>query len=201
MKAGFDYPLDGIFRPMLFNLSPNFGASDRLNKIRALRIEGVVLAPGWDGWIKNLYTNVLAGTLSKQVQSIWLHAEGIENMLSLSNKIMFKKYVSREGTFQLMAMSSLCLNVSVIDCHPMVNIEAQSLGRPCIRGPLFLDVIEDHPYVRLTSVNDVTSVAEIRDRIDAVLALPPDEREGLTRDYQGQSDAVAFARYADFLEY
>ena len=82
----------------------------------------------------------------------------------------------------------------------MVNIEAQSLGRPCLRGPLFLDALEDHPYVALTTVQNALSVAEIRDKIDAVLSMPADEREALTLDYQKRSDAVARSRYLEFLE-
>jgi SAM-dependent methyltransferase len=200
MKAGFDYRVDGLFRPLLFNISPNFGRPEGQNGAPEIRLDGVVLAPGWSGWRKNVYTNVLAAALSEQVRSIWLHAHGIELPSPLSKKLVTKKYTSREETFQMMKMASLCLNVSLVDCHPMVNIEAQSLGCPCLRGPLFLDALDDHPYVELTAVNDVTSVVEIGERIDAVLALPPDEREGLIQDYQRQSDAVAFARYAEFLE-
>jgi len=200
IKPGFDYPLQGVFRPLLFNLSPSFDETGGLQGARALPLDGVVLAPGWPAWTKNLYTNVLGAALSSHVHSIWLHAQGVELPAPLSNKLALKKYATREETFQLMAMSSLCLNVSLADCHPMINIEAQSLGRPCLRRRLFLDALEDHPYVALTTVNDESSIAEVRERVDAVLAMPPDEREGLTHDYQRQSDAVAFARYAEFLE-
>jgi hypothetical protein len=200
MKEGFRYPVDGLFQPMLFNLSPNFGADNPGVRMKKLSREGVAFAPGWSGWRKNVYTNVLAAALAKQVASIWVYAKDIELPPLLSHRLAVQDHSTREATFELMAMSSLCLNVSLVDCHPMVNIEAQSIGCPCLRGNLFLDALEDHPYIALTSISDSTSVAEIRDGIDRVLSVSEAELRGLTLDYQKQSDEIARSRYLEFLE-
>lgn len=82
----------------------------------------------------------------------------------------------------------------------MFNIEAQAHGKACIRGNLFLDALEKHPYVALTQVNDVSSVVEIRDAVDRVLSVPPTELREMVLDYQTASDAVSRQRYKEFLE-
>ncbi len=200
MKEGFTYPVDGLFQPMLFNLSPNFGADNPVLRMKDLSREGVAFAPGWSGWRKNVYTNVLAAALAKRVTSVWVYARDIELPPLLSHKLKLQDHTTREATFELMAMSSICLNVSLVDCHPMVNIEAQSIGRPCLRGNLFLDALEKHPYIALTNITDLTSVVEIRDGVDRVLSVPEAELRGLTLDYQKRSDEVARSRYMEFLE-
>jgi SAM-dependent methyltransferase len=200
VKPGFQFGLDGIYGPLLFNLSPHFGESGVRRFSTIPRLDGVVFAPGWVGWRKNVYANVAGAALSPRVQSIWHYARDVALPEPLSGRLVHKTYTSRETTFELMASASLCLNVSLVDCHPVVNIEAQTLGCPCLRGPLFLDALENHPYVKLTLVNDVNSLAEIRDRIEAALDLPADERGALARDYQARSDEIARQRYLDFLE-
>lgn len=109
-------------------------------------------------------------------------------------------FKDREQTFNLILSSDVMMNVSMTDCHPMVNVEAQALGRACLRRPLFLDALEEHPYVELTQVSDVTSVNEIRMTLERVLAVPLAERRDLALDYQSQSDRISIGRYQEFLE-
>ncbi|WP_291956989.1 methyltransferase [Chelatococcus sp.] len=197
MRPGFDFPVRGLFRPMLFNLSPHHDAPDRL---RGDPRPATVFAPGWAGWIKNVSTNILGAALSPAVDEIWVYAEDLALPTPLDAKLRHLTFCGREDTFRRMAASQMCLNASLIDCHPMVNLEAQSLGRPCIRGPLFLDALENHPYVGLTQVDDVSGATQVKAAIERVLDIPPAEREQLTRDYQAQSDAIAIDRYREFLE-
>ncbi len=200
MRTGFRFPLEGLFRPVLFNFSPNIGDRRPSYSEGTAKPKCVALSAGWGGLRKNVYTNVMGAALSDRIEAIWLYAPDIELAPPLSKKLRPQRYVSRETTFQLMAASSLCLNVSLVDCHPMVNVESQTFGRPCLRGPLFLDALEEHPYVKATTVYDVNSPAEIRDRIDLLCSIPAVEREQLTLDYQKRSDEVARTRYRDFLE-
>jgi hypothetical protein len=199
MKEGFRYPVQGLFQPMLFNLSPKFNSENRAYRNHNL-FDGVAFVPGWSGWRKNLYTNILAATMSERVRSVWVYAQNVDLPSPLSDKLRAWDYSTRECTFELMAQSSLCLNVSLVDCHPMVNVEAQTIGRPCLRGNLYLDALEQHPYVKLTNVNDLTSVAEIRDGIEHVLSVPSAELQEIILDYQTKSDDVARSRYLEFLE-
>ena len=200
MKNGFRFPNKGIFRPMLFNISPKFNQGNPGKKFQIFKEKGAVFAPSWNDWRKNIYTNILAASLCNHVKKVIVHAPDLELPPQINHKLTFEKYSTRERTLELMAMSSLCLNVTFVDCHPMVNVEAQSLGRPCLRGNLFLDALESHPYIALTNVLDMCSVDEITNTIDKVLSVPEKEINELVFDYQAQSDLVSHARYSEFLE-
>jgi SAM-dependent methyltransferase len=199
LKEGFRYPVDGLFKPMLFNLSPLFSGEARFRRKEELT-DGAAFAPSWTDFRKNLYTNVLAASISEHVRAVWFYGAGVELPSPLSRKLVRQIYVTRDLTFELMAKASICLNVTLVDCHPMVNVEAQAIGCPCLRGDLHLDALEDHPYLTLTNVCDATSVGEIHAKIEKVLSVPKAEMEAMTLDYQAQSDEVARARYLDFLE-
>ena len=82
----------------------------------------------------------------------------------------------------------------------MVNLESEAVGTPCLRGPLNLDVHEDHPYVRLVSVSDPTSPFEIRDGIDHIAAVRTAELGEMISDYLKSINQVSLKRYLDFLE-
>ena len=199
MRAGFDLPVERLFRPVLFNLSPRL-PSGGIDALPERATPGAAIIPGWGHWRKNIIANAMGAALSPGIAEIWAYARDLTLPEALAKPLRFKRYEGRESGLRTTAAAELCLNVSLVDCHPMVNLEAQALGRPCLRGPLFLDALEDHPYVRLTEVRDVSAIAEIRDRVDAVLAVPPAERRELIGDYQRASDAVAFQRYREFLE-
>lgn len=199
MKAGFDFPAKGLFKPVLFNMAPNLDGLP-VAPADALQLKGVAFSAGWSHWRKNVHTNLLGAALSSAVSAVWHHADDVRLPSPMGDKLVHKRFHARENTFELMALASISLNVSITDCHPMVNIESQALGRPCLRGALHLDALETHPYVDLTMVADPSSVSMITAKIDKLLAIPDDERRELTLDYQRQSDRVARDRYKEFLE-
>lgn len=199
MKAGFELPIGCLFRPMLFNLSPNIGLRPAA-MVPTERREGIAFLPGWALPHKNVWTNAVGAALSGRIAEIWAYAQELVLPPSAPPKLRTVPFHNRNQTFQLTALACVTLNVSLVDCHPMVNVESQALGTPCIRGPLFLDALEDHPYVRSTSISDPTSVREIRERIDQLLDIEETERVDLVRDYQRQSDLISVERYNDFLE-
>ncbi|MDR2852463.1 MAG: glycosyltransferase family 2 protein [Burkholderiaceae bacterium] len=198
MRSGFEFSVPNIFQPILFNMSPVIEGVGGHSEIK--HGKSVVFAPGWADWRKNLYTSVLAASMLDSVDEIWIHADGVEIPNSIKNKIIHHKFLNREQTFDLMKYSTICMNASLVDCHPMVNVEAQSLGKACIRGKLHLDALEDHPYIKLTEADNVISIADIKQTIARVLAVPKDELRALTLDYQANSDIVARNRYLEFLE-
>ncbi|MDP9917492.1 hypothetical protein J2W24_003143 [Variovorax boronicumulans] len=203
MKAGFEFPAARLYSPMLFNLPPCLSvealeAGVALGTAQEERVS--VLVPGWTGWRKNIHTNGLGAALSPRVAEVLAFGGNLALPQPLDAKIRLVPFVSREQTFALIQASALVMNVSLVDCHPMVHLEAQALGRACLRGPLFLDALEDHPYVRLTEVADVSSPGRIRSGVERVLDVPPDERRALVHDYQAASNRVALQRYHEFLE-
>lgn len=207
MKAGFEFPEPRLYRPMLFNLAPRlqigeaaFAARPPASSADRLDRGASVLIPGWSGWRKNIYTNALGAALSHRVDEILAFGSDLALPVPLNGKLKIVPFADREQTFALIEAASLVMNVSLVDCHPMIHLEAQALGKACLRGPLFLDALEDHPYVRLTEVLDVSSPAEIRKAVDRVLDVPCEERSALAHDYQMASHRIALQRHRAFLE-
>jgi SAM-dependent methyltransferase len=200
MKPGFDFPTSGLFKPILFNMAPNLARSFPVESADVMQLRGVAFSAGWSNWRKNVHTNLMGAALSAKISAVWHHAADVKLPEPLNAKLVHKNFTTREETFHLMALASVSLNVSITDCHPMANIESQALGRPCLRGNLHLDALENHPYVGLTMVNDASSVVEIAAAIDRILAMPEDDRRKLTLDYQRQNDRVSRERYREFLE-
>lgn len=202
MKPGFELPDVPLYQPMLFNLSPVISRDDPNGECWSASSaeKGVILIPGWSGWRKNVHTNALAAALCDSVESILVFDHDLVLPGLLNRKIRKTVFKDREQTFDLMRTVDAVMNVSIVDCHPMVHIEAQQFGKTCLRGPLFLDALEDHPYVKLTQVFDVTSIIEIKSTLERVLSVPLLERQGLACDYQRQNDRVSIDRYREFLE-
>ena len=200
MKPGFELPDVPLYQPILMNMSPLLPNNNVIVDVVSASKSGEVLIPGWSGWRKNVQTNALAAALCNSVKSIWVFDHTLTLPGSLNEKIRKIDYKDREQTFGLIEMVDVVMNVSIVDCHPMVHIEAQKHGKACMRGPLFLDALEDHPYIKLTQVSDVTSVAEIRSTLEKLLAVPVLERSELAMDYQHQNDRVSIGRYQEFLE-
>lgn len=200
MKAGFEFPEPRLYRPMLFNLSPRLQEEESSTLRDAREQRASVLIPGWSGWCKNIHTSALGAALSPRVDKILAFGRDLALPPPLGSKVEIVSFINREQTFSLFKAVPLVMNVSLADCHPMVNLEAQVHGTPCLRGRLFLDALEDHPYVRLTEVLDVSSPAEIRTGVERVLDVDRAERCALARDYQTASDRLALQRYHDFLE-
>lgn len=203
MKAGFEFPEPRLYRPMLFNLPPRLSVEDIEVDAEVddqKRSNATALIPGWSGWRKNIHTNALGAALSTRVKEVWAFGSDLALPSPLDSKLRIVPFNGREQTFDLIKAATLAMNVSLVDCHPMIHLEAQALGKVCLRGPLFLDALEDHPYVRLTEVSDVSSPAAIRDAVDRVLDVPPDERLHLVRDYQAANDRIALQRYREFLD-
>jgi SAM-dependent methyltransferase len=200
MKPGFYFPVCGLFKPILFNMAPNLARSFPVKSSDIMQLRGVAFSAGWSNWRKNIHTNLMGAALSAKISAVWHHADNVKLPEPLNAKLVHKNFTTREETFHLMALASVSLNVSITDCHPMVNLESQALGRPCLRGNLHLDALESHPYVGLTMVPDASSIVEITAAIDRILAMPEDERRELTLDYQRQNDRVSRERYREFLE-
>ncbi len=181
------------FMPMLLNMSP-------VVPVKSSNSAGSVLIPGTDDWRKNVFCNALGAAMSGNVNSIIHYAKSIELPPPHSGKLRHVNFADRSSTFQLMALCMCTLYVSIVECHPMVNLESEAVGTPCLRGPLNLDVLEDHPYVRLVNVADPTNPFEIRDGIDRVAAVPRAEIREMMSDYLCSVNRTSLLRYRDFLE-
>jgi hypothetical protein len=182
--------------PMLLNMSPLMpeGAAGPEGPRAA-----AVFLPGTEGWIKNLHANALGAAMAEDAGEVLHYARGIALPEPWQERLRHVPYISRSGTFAHMAACRATLNVSLTECHPMVALESEAVGTPCLRARLFLDALEEHPYVRAVEVQDAASPFEIGLRLQYVLGIPEQECAAMIRDYQAALNEVSASRYKEFL--
>jgi hypothetical protein len=184
------------FGPMLFNPAPRHAQTPTAPRRR----DDTVFVPGSDSWRKNLHVNALGAALTPRISRVIHYAGDIDLPPPCRKKLRQVSYLDRASTFGLMARVGCTLAVSLVECHPMVGVESESLGTPCLRGPLHLDHGEDHPYVRLVKVENPLSPREVSQRLDHLLSVPVAERTALVADYTAMMNSIALARYREFLD-
>ncbi|MEY8174954.1 MULTISPECIES: class I SAM-dependent methyltransferase [Burkholderia] len=186
------------FAPQLVNMPPKVD-NGQVRRRPPRSGSYSALAPSWNDLRKNLATNVLAAHTVKSVDSIYVVAKDFELPKWISTKVKKVGYRDHASMLELMATMDIVLNVTTIDCHPMVDLEAMSVGTPCVRGPLFLDGLENHPYVRLTAIDNPMSVEDVARCIAQVLDTGERELVDLMDDYKRQLHELSAQRYAEFL--
>jgi hypothetical protein len=154
--------------------------------------------PGWNNQWKNMYANLVAACASDVVGKVltYAHASLPEPMAA---KLDTLPYGTRRQHFTALATTDLVLNVTTVDCHPMVEMEALAVGTPVLRSQLDLDFGEDHAFSRLLTVESPHNPALIKERLEAVAAIPSDELADIVADYRSLVLETSFARYGDFL--
>lgn len=196
MKTGNDIPGLPSSRQLLLNMSPVVPD----HYAQATRNSNYALVPGTSGWRKNLFCNALGAALAPEVERVLHFARDLTLPKPFRSKLERIEYVDRRTTLRLMSSCIATLYVSVAECHPMVNLESEAVGTPCLRNSLFLDALEDHEYVRLVQVNDFANPVEICETLQRVISVNRTEMLDLIRDYLSRLNTTAMQRYADFLE-
>lgn len=158
-----------------------------------------VLIPSWHLLHKNLVTNVLAAANHEAVGEVLVLARDFRLPVPVKAKVECLGQLDARAILEAMASADVVSNVSLIDCHPMVELEALAVGTPCLRGRLALDCLEDHPYVSATQVSDPLSISSIRVQLDRVLAIPAADMAAMLADYRAAIVALSADRYRDFL--
>lgn len=186
------YPLQ------LLNLYPNLPASSIRLPIRG---EGAVaFIPSWNDIRKNLAGNIIAAASNNRIEKIFIYAKNMHLSDQFTTKVNIVEERDMEGTLTLMQASDLILNATVIDCHPMVDLEALAVGTPTIRGPLFLDVLEDHEYSQFVTVQNPLNTQDIDEAIDRVLGGNLTQLKMAMADFKLKLKNISIQRYAEFLE-
>jgi SAM-dependent methyltransferase len=200
MRRGMDEVIgQRAFAPQLLNIAPKL---DRLllDAKSGKRGASIVFAPSWNLLHKNLITNLLAAQTNPEVDEFWGLVSNLDMDRALSSKLRVLSPRSGRNMLETMRQVDLITNVSLIDCHPMVDQEALAVGTPCLRGPLFLDAMESHPYVRLTEVGNPLSVADISAGMSRVLGVERKEMTDMMADYAQGIRRISFERYIELLE-
>lgn len=199
MRRGMDSIIGSrAFQPQLLNIAPTLQAMPKKEFRRGS--SAIVLSPSWNLLHKNLVTNLLAAQINPRVAQFWTMARDLSLNNRLSSKLKVLSPRSGRDMLETMRQADLISNVSIVDCHPMVDQEALAVGTPCLRGPLFLDALEDHPYVRLTEVTNPLSVDDISAGIMRVLDVEATELSEMMADYSSGIREISLKRYLQFVE-
>lgn len=196
MRAGNDFTGLASSNHLLLNMSPVV-SQDYAGKARNANS---VLVPGTSGWRKNIFCNALGAAMSPQVERVFHYAKDLTLPNPFGAKLERVTFVDRRTTLKLMSNCLATLYVSVVECHPMANLESEAVGTPCLRNPLFLDALEGHEYVRLVEVNDFANPSEISKKLLRAISVDRREMLDLIEDYLSKLNATAIQRYADFLD-
>ena len=178
------------------NLVPNV-EMDRLVHAMARKPINCLFA-GWNNHWKNMYANLAAACASDMVGTVLSYAFA-SLPEPLGRKLDTLPYGTRRQHFASLANTDLVLNVTSVDCHPMVELEALALGTPVLRGQLDLDFGADHPFSRLLTVQSPLDPMSIKERLETAAGTPPQDLADIVADYRALVIETSFKRYGQFL--
>jgi hypothetical protein len=203
MRRGAE-PLIGerAYTKLLLNMPPNVRIAAALELAGKKRADGqrIAFIPSWHLLHKNVASCTLAAHVTQKITDIWLLDEKVARQLDYNEKVKILGPRHGRAMLETMREADLVINASLIDCHPMVDLEALAVGTPCVRGPLFLDGLESHEYVKLTETKNVLSIADLSATMTNVLSVPDIEISEMMKDYRQQLIELSAERYRDFLE-
>jgi glycosyltransferase involved in cell wall biosynthesis len=180
----------------LYNLPP-LVKSTHLIKRKSNKV--IALIPSWNTNGKNLAANIMAAHANSKISQIWLSSES-----SLPKNFLTKAKVfhglNNEKIYNLLKVTDILLNVSVIDCQPMTNLEALAFNVPSLSGPLFLNELSRYEYTKITTVDNPLNTYEISKKIDDLLKIPINDMNEIMMNYSAGLKKIALKRYAEFLE-
>lgn len=181
---------------VLYNAPLNMEA--KKNHIK-LSENGIALVPVTAEIRKNLYTNVIAAAVSPKIKIIKTY-NGKDLLEICGGKpVKFLRHAGVAGHLKVLTESSVSLNVTCVDCQPMVDLEALSAGTPSITGPLFLEKHFKSDYPRMTTVQNPLSPQEIVKTIDRLDEIPGEELCAMMADYRSELLHKHIESYNNFL--
>lgn len=192
LKPGVDVLLKHPSECLLINAAP------RISESRAPRWDATVFVPATDNIRKNLYGNLVAAELSPSTKAVWHYADVPDSPVPLT-KGRRVLYAGPADHSLNLAAATLILNATAIDCHPMVDLEANAAGRLSLHGDYRLQ-LPPHEAEALQTVPDVHNVDRLIAQVEETLAIPWQQRAAMATDYARLVTIEALARYQAFLE-
>lgn len=199
VKPGFSQSIDGFWRGTIINYAPNV---PMVRGQRSSRTE--IYAPLDIGWRKNLFTNLIAGSIAKNVDVVKTanFPNGLEAVHDLG-KLRLVGYLRGRDLLDEMARSSLTLIATLAECQPMTQLESLAVGTPALTGPLEVEEFAGDPLVQLCTTTRLDNPALLSrdiERIIDVLHADPDGMYDMIGEHLVRRHEVATRNYADFLE-
>ena len=198
VKPDFGAAFDGFWPRTLINYAPNI--SDVPGR-RAERSE--VYSPLATGFLKNLYTNVVAASLSSNVDVIKTahFPNGLEDIYDLK-KLRLVGYLRGRELLDEMARSSLVLMATLAECQPMTQLESFAVGTPSLTRPLGVAEFADDPLMKLCTTQHLDNPALLSRDIERVVGLSRDDPAALEQmisEHLPRRHQLATQAYGDFL--
>lgn len=200
VKPDFSQAFDEYWPGLIINFAPDIPKGGFIRRSG----EVAVYAPLDPGWRKNMYTNILAGCLARNVDLVKTanFPNGLESICRLE-KLRLVGYLRGDELLAEMASSSLVLLATMAECQPMTQIEAFAVGTPALTCPLNIPDFEDDPLIRLCTSDKLDNPALLARDIDQVidaLRSDPEGMRGMITDHLARRNRLATERYAEFLE-
>lgn len=199
VKPGFHQAIDGFWPGTIINYAPKI---PMMAGRRSPRVE--VYAPLDIGWRKNLFTNVIAGSLANNVDVIKTanFPSGLESVHDL-HKLRLVGYLRGRELLDEMARSSLTLIATLAECQPMTQLESFAVGTPALTGPLEVEEFANDPLIALCSTNHLDNPALLAKDIEKIVDVLHSDQDAMLQMIAAHLDrrhGFATRNYADFLE-
>ncbi|MBY0561637.1 polysaccharide pyruvyl transferase family protein [Hyphomicrobium sp.] len=196
MKSGMGMVFPRSYEPMLLNCPPS---TNRRRLVPAFSgNHKIALVPAFPDIRKNLHTSLLGAALSSSIQEI-LHYGKIHGGMPETARCKRVLYAGHHNHIAFLHDIDVSVNVTTIDCHPMVDMEALGAGAMALSGPLFLDALTEHPFTALSVIANPFNVREIGKRLDYLSSMNNSELQAIMSDYAAEITRVSRMRYAEFL--
>ncbi|SFV30004.1 polysaccharide pyruvyl transferase family protein [Hyphomicrobium facile] len=196
MKSGMGMVFPRAYEPMLLNCPPSTNRRRLVPAFAGNR--KIALVPAFPDIRKNLHSSLLGAALSSSIQEI-LHYGKILGTMPETARCKKVLYAGHHNHIAFLHDIDVSVNVTTIDCHPMVDMEALGAGAMVLSGPLFLDALTEHPFTALSVIANPFNVREIGKRLDYLSSMNNPELQAIMSDYASEITRVSKKRYAEFL--
>jgi len=180
----------------LFNVPLNVEGKKSCQKISE---GGIAIVPLTTSLGKNLYTNIIAAAVSPKIKTIITYNGNDLSEIFREKSIKLLRHDGVAGHLKVLQECSISLNVTCVDCQPMVDLEALAVGTPAITGPLFLEQHFKSSYPHITTVQNPLSTVEIVKAIDRLDDIPQDELSSMMLEYKAELIQKHIESYNNFL--
>ncbi|NLR72480.1 glycosyltransferase [Novosphingobium sp. ERN07] len=199
VKPGFHRAIEGFWPGTIINYAPNI---PMVSGRRSAHAE--VYAPLDVGWRKNLFTNIMAGSLARNVDVVKTanFPNGLESIHDL-RKLRLVGYLRGKDLLDEMARSSLTLIATLAECQPMTQLESLAVGTPALTGPLEVEEFANDPLVTLCTTSHLDNPALLAKDIEKIVEVLRGDSDGMLQmiaQHLDRRHSVATRNYADFLE-
>ena len=199
VKSDFSFAFEDYWPGLIVNFAPNIPRGSFMRKTNTTNI----YTPLDPGWRKNMYTNILAASLARNVDRVNTanYPNGLESLCNL-DKMRLVGYLRGRDLLAEMADSSLVLLATLAECQPMTQLESFSVGTPAMTGPLNISDFAEDPLIKLCTTDKLDNPAllarDIEKVIDAGKSDPAAMKEMIENHLVHRHD-LAVRRYAEFL--